>query len=342
MVDHSGRQADLPNFLATLDWFDEEQDLVELGRVVASMVPYIELYVWVDDANRYLGRADVEAVLEGQSLAAYVLTTAINANALGEFNKQFDEATRAHALARPGSDIRLIAASYLANAFAVFNPDAGLALIDETVTELTPATEWLRAGLLGRRVDCYVTSGRLEQGVQAAYELLELSGISDATRSMFGSDVALVLHVLGRDHEVGTRLDAADPRSGLERHEQRLFLSLAAAAKGHPDQALQHLRDAARNARRNPARLFDRDLLITAAALAFLRGDTHRASVLLGVERERMFARSPGTWALYIHYRDQTRQALTREELDTCKTEARTLTTDQALAQELGDAWDPG
>src|SRR5262249_6053968 len=113
------------------------------------------------------------------------------------------------------------------------------------------------------------------------------------------------------------------------------------ADEGHPDQALQHLRDAARTARRSPARLLDRDLLITAAALAFLRGDTHRASVLLGVERERLSARSPGTWALYIHYRDQTRKTLTREELDTYKAEARNLTIDEALAQELGDAWEP-
>jgi predicted ATPase len=333
--------ADLPNLLATLDWFDEEQDLVELGRFAAGMVLYNELYIWVDDANRYLGRADVEAVLEGQSLAAYLLATAINANALGEFERQLDEAARAHTLARPCSDVRLLAASFLANAFAVFNPDAGLALIDDTVTELTPATEWLRAGLLGRRADCYIMSGRLEQGVQAGYELLELPGTSDPQRSLFRLDHALVLHVLGRDDEVRAPLDPADARSDLQRHEQRLYLSLAAAAEGHPDQALQHLRDAARTARCSPARLLDRDLLVAAAALAFLRGDTHRASVLLGVEREQMFARSPGTWALYIHYRDQCRKVLTREEIDTCKAEARDLTTDQALAQELGDAWEP-
>jgi predicted ATPase len=332
--------ADLPNLLATLDWFNEEQDLVELGRFAASMVLYNELYIWVDDANRYLGRADVEAALEGQSLAAYLLATAINANALGEFEKQLDEAARAHTLARPGSDIRLLAASFLANALAVFNPDAGLALIDDTLPELTPATEWLRAGLLGRRADCYITSGRLEQGVQAGFELL-VPGTSDPQPSLFRLDHALVLHVLGRDDEVRAPLDPADARSNLQRHEQWLYLSLAAAAEGHPDQALQHLRDAARTARRSPARLLDRDLLIVAAALAFLRGDTHRASVLLGVEREQLFARSPGTWALYIHYRDQCRKALTREDLDTCKIEARDLTTDQALAQELGDAWEP-
>jgi predicted ATPase len=333
--------ADLPNLLATLDWFDEEQDLVALGRFAASVGLYIEPYIWVDDANRYLGRADVEAVLEGQSLAAYVLATAMNANALAEFEKQLDEAARAHALARPRSDIRLMAASLLANALAVFNPDAGLALIDDALTELTPATERLRAGLLGRRADCYIMSGRLERGVQVGYELLELPGISDALRSGFAADLALVLHVLGRDDEVRAPLDAADARSDLQHHEQRLYLSLAAAAEGHPDQALQHLRDAARTARRSPARLFDRDLLITAAALAFLRGDTHRASVLLGVERERTLPRSPPTWALYIHYRDQCRKLLTREELDTCKAEARDLTADQALAQELGDAWEP-
>src|SRR5262245_24309999 len=333
------RRADLPNLLATLDWVDEEHDLVVLGRFATSMVLYLETYIWVDDVNRYLGRADVEAVLEGEDLAAYVLATASNANGLGDFNKQLVEATRAHALATPGSETRLLAASHLANALSVFDPDAGLALIVETLTELTPATEWLRANFSGRRADCYIASGRLEQGVQARYELLELLGSSGARLSMFDSDLALVLHVLGRDDEVRS-FDAADGRSDLVRHVRWLCLSLAAAAKGHRDQALQHLRDAARIARRSPARLLHRDLLITAAALAFLRGDTHRASVLLGVERERLFARSPGSWALYIHYRDQTRKALTREELDTCKTEARNLTIDQALAQELGDAWE--
>jgi predicted ATPase len=335
------RGVDLPNLLATLDWFDEEHDLVELGRFATTMVLYIEPYIWVDDANRYLGRPDVEAALEDQDLADYLLATALNVNALGEFRKQLVEATRAHSLARPGSETRLLAASYAANALSVFDPDAGLALIDETLTELTPATEWLRAHLSGRRADCYITSGRLEQAVQARYELLELSRISDVQPPLFNSDLALVLHVLGRDDEVPTSFDPEDAPSEIGRHERRLYLSLAAAADGHPDQALQHLRDAARTARRSAARLLDRDLLIVAAALAFLRGDTHRASVLLGVERERLSARSPGTWAVYIHYRDQTRKALTREELDICKAEARDLTTDQALAQELGDAWEP-
>jgi predicted ATPase len=335
------RGVDLPNLLATLDWFDEEHDLVELGRFAASMALYIGPYIWVDDGNRYLGRADVEAVLEAQDLAAYVLANAINANALGDFNNQLDEATRAHGLSKPGSDTRLVAASFLANALAVFNPDAGLALIGETLTELTPTTEWLRATFSGRRADCYITSGRLEQGVEACYEFLELSKVSGARQSMFDSDLAFVLHVLGRDDEVQGALDALDAPSDHELHERRLYLSVAAAANGHPDQALQYLRDSARAARRSPARLLDRDLLIAAAALAFLRGDTHRASVLLGVERERMFPRSPGCWALYIHYRDLARKALTREELDTCKAEARNLTVDQALAQELGDAWEP-
>jgi hypothetical protein len=184
-------------------------------------------------------------------------------------------------------------------------------------------------------------SGRLEQGVEVAFELLERSRMSGGQRSIFSSGIALVLHVLGRDDEVRAPLDPTDARSALELHEQRLYLSVSAAAQGHPDQALQHLRDAARTVRRSPARLLDRDLLVTAAALAFLRGDTHRALVLLGVERERPFARSPATWALYIHYRDQTRKALSRDEIDICKSEARELTTDQALAQELGDAWDP-
>jgi hypothetical protein len=116
----------------------------------------------------------------------------------------------------------------------------------------------------------------------------------------------------------------ADARSNLQLHENGCISHWRPPPKGTQTRLcnayarLHALRDVARAATR-------RDLLITAAALAFPRGGTNRASVLLGVEREQLFARSPGTWVLSVHYRDQTRKALTREELDTCKTEARDL-----------------
>jgi hypothetical protein len=327
------------NMLAALDWLEDENDLVELGRVVTRMMLVLPLYTWVDDSNRYLFRADVEAALEREDLAGYALANGLNANAMGDFAKQHDEARRAYGLASCGSAVRLIAASILVNALSVLDPEAGLAVIDEAISELTPASEPTRPLLLAAQADCYITSGRLEEGVRLTYELHELQ----AARGLlpYGrADFALILHVLGRNDEARKALDFEPLERQMDPHHQRLGHAVMAAVEGHHDNARTQLFDAARAVRRTQTQLLDRDLLITAAALAFWRGDIHRASVLLGVERERLFARSPGSWVLYTHYRDQTRKALSREELDACKAEARELTIQEALSQELGEAWE--
>jgi hypothetical protein len=72
-------------------------------------------------------------------------------------------------------------------------------------------------------------------------------------------------------------------------------------------------------------------------ALAYRRGDPHRACVLLAVERDSLFTRSPATWALNKHYRDQTRVALTREELDFCTAEARAAARRNCRSVLAGD-----
>ena len=80
-------------------------------------------------------------------------------------------------------------------------------------------------------------------------------------------------------------------------------------------------------------------LLVTAAALATLRGDARRASRSLAVERNSIWTRSQGPWVLFLHVRDRVRRILTRDEVRHCKAQAASLTVDTALAAELGDAW---
>ena len=68
-----------------------------------------------------------------------------------------------------------------------------------------------------------------------------------------------------------------------------------------------------------PARLLDRDLLVTAAALALCRGDPHRASQLLAVNRDTRWTRSPESWALYLHVREQYAASSHGDEVRDCK-----------------------
>jgi predicted ATPase len=331
---------ELPNLLAALDWFDGEDDLYELGRAAARLTRVVRpTLVWADDAHRYLNRADVENVLQGEDLAAYAMANALNANSLGDFGAQLKEARRAYELAKPDSDIRLIAGDILVNALAVFDPEEGIAVSSRAIAELTPETEVLRPILLTGMADCYITSGRLEEGVEVTRQRQRLLNARGQAEIVYHGQIALVLHVLGRNDEARTELDAGLLGFGMDRHNQCLAEALLAGTDGRHDEARAHLLDAARNAYRTPFRLIDRDLLVAAAGLAYLRGDAHRACILLAVERDSLFTRSPATWALYKHYRDLTRAALTREELDLCKAEARTLTVDGALTQELGDTW---
>jgi hypothetical protein len=134
----------------------------------------------------------------------------------------------------------------------------------------------------------------------------------------------------------------------------QLGRALVAAGEDEHDQALVHLRVAANHARVSAVQLMARDLLVTVAALALLRGDARRASRLLAVERDSLGATalprapgrapptvgSPSSWALYLHVRDRVRHILTRDERLDCIAQAASLTVDTALAAELGDdAW---
>jgi predicted ATPase/class 3 adenylate cyclase len=332
---------ELPNLLAALDWLDEENDLAELGRAAARLTRVVRpTLVWADDAHRYLHRVDVEGALQGQDLAAYAVANALNANSLGDFATQLNEARRAYELAVPDSDIRLIAGDILVNALAVFDPEEGLAIARQAIAELTPQTEGLRPILLTGMADCYITSGRLEEGVEVTRQRRRLL-IARGQAPMGHAHLALVLHVLGRNDQARSELDSEPRDFAIDSHYQCLGEAFLAAANGRHEEARAHLLDAARAARSTPFRLIDRDLLVAAAGLAYLRGDPHRACILFAVERDSLFTRSPATWALYKHYRDQTRDALTREELDLCKAEARALTVDRALKEELGDVWQP-
>jgi hypothetical protein len=82
-----------------------------------------------------------------------------------------------------------------------------------------------------------------------------------------------------------------------------------------------------------------RDFLVTATALASLRGDACRASWSLAVERDSIWTRTQGAWVLSLHVRDRGRRIATRPEVRRCKAQAASLTVDTALAVELGAGW---
>ena len=81
-----------------------------------------------------------------------------------------------------------------------------------------------------------------------------------------------------------------------------------------------------------------RDFLVTATALASLRGDACRASCSLAVERDSIWTRTQGAWVLSLHVRDRGRIS-TRPEVRRCKAQAASLTVDTAPAVELGAGW---
>jgi hypothetical protein len=114
-----------------------------------------------------------------------------------------------------------------------------------------------------------------------------------------------------------------------------MIAGLEKASAGDIASAVEKEREAARVRSRVPDRLLDRDVLVAVAALAFLRGDPFSCARLLAVEEELPATRSPASWQLYLHYRRLARAALTREEVDAARAEARSLSVREAVKSEL-------
>ena len=86
---------------------------------------------------------------------------------------------------------------------------------------------------------------------------------------------------------------------------------------------------------RYPGRLLDRDLQVASAAVAYWRGEPHRAATILAVEVETLALRSPGSWRLYVHYRRLIREALTTATVSDARAAARDLRLGEVLAAEV-------
>ena len=325
--------AELNNLLAAVARTDEQGDLVRLGRFVPLLTIAISTYLWVDEVGRYVGRADIEQALDGDELAAYLLAGAWNENALGHYREQLAVARRALDAASPDSQVLGNAGFLAVNALSALDPDAGASLADELMMHADTWPPLVRRHVLAAKADCKVTSGDYIDGL-AIYSEAYGQHLRDWPVSL-----SLLLEVVGRHEDAKELVRTEVSNDEFYRYNLELGRAVVTASEGQHDQALTHLRAAAHLARIRPARLLDRDLLVTAAALALRRGDPHRASQLLAVKRDTHWTRSPESWALYLHVRDQVRRILTSDEVRHCKAQGASLTIDSALAAELGEAW---
>jgi predicted ATPase/class 3 adenylate cyclase len=324
---------ELNNLLAAVARTDEQGDLVRLGRFVPLLTIAISTYLWVDEVGRYVGRADIEQALHGDELAAYLLAGAWNENALGHYREQLTLARRALDAASPDGQVFGNAAFLAVNALSALDPDAGASLADELMMYADTWPPLVQRRVLAAKADCKVTSGDYVDGL-AIYSKAYGQHLRDWPVSL-----SLLLEVVGRHDDAKELVRTEVSNDEFYRYKLELGRAVVTASEGQHDQALTHLRAAAHLARIRPARLLDRDLLVTAAALALRRGDPHRASQLLAVKRDTHWTRSPESWALYVHVRDQVRRILTSDEVRHCKAQGASLTIDTALAAELGEAW---
>jgi predicted ATPase/DNA-binding SARP family transcriptional activator len=321
---------EVDNLLAALDRADERGDLVRVGRTVWLLATTLYTYRWVDVARRFVCRVDIERVLDGDELASYLLAGAWNENALGHFDEQLALAQRALETASPDGPLLGSAGRLTVNALAGLDPERGAKLADELMMQADRWPSHVRRNILASKADCKVMSGDYSEGL-AIYAKAYGPQLDD-----WPAALSLLLEIVGR-HEDAKEL--LRDKVSDEYNYVHLGRALVTAGEGEHDQALAHLRAAAHLGRIRAVRLLDRDLLVTAAALALLRGDPRRASRLLAVERASLLTRSPSSWALYLHVRDEVRHLLTRDEATQCKAQAASLTVDTALAEELGDAW---
>jgi predicted ATPase/DNA-binding SARP family transcriptional activator len=324
---------ELDNLLAALDWVAEQGDLVRVGRAVSLMAMAINEYRWVDMAGRFVRRVDIEQVLDGDELALYLLAGAWNENALGHLGEQLALAERAMAAASSGGRVLGYAAILRINALSVFDPDRGVELADELLVHADSWPVRVLQGLLAGKADCKIMSGDYS-GALAIYA--EACG---PRLPNWPISAGPLLEVVGRHDDAKELVRAEVATDEFYLYYLQLGRALVTAGDGEHDQALSQLRSAAHLARVRAASLLDRDLLVVAAALALLRGDACHASRLLAVERDSLWTRTPSTWALYVHVRDQVRHLLSHEEIAQCKAEAASLTVDTALAAELGEDW---
>ena len=116
----------------------------------------------------------------------------------------------------------------------------------------------------------------------------------------------------------------------------------ALVAGGQQAQAIALLRETGQSVRTFGFPMAENHLLCMAAVVAFLLGESHRASRLLAASRRLAGAaersipfRTPSHWALYRHYQLLIRAALSPEEGRRARDEGQAMTMDEALAYAM-------
>jgi predicted ATPase/class 3 adenylate cyclase len=325
------------NVLAALDWIVD--DPASIGRLVPLVLDRLTAYVWVDDTWSLFGRSDVEAVLDREELARYLTGGSVNANALGDFPRQAELASRAREVARHGSSVWRAATTMLANAEAVFRPDVGHGLFEEVLAVVPEDEPEERASVLGRSSDPALMTGDLEEGVR------RLDSAEEALRRLNSAEWATTAHrleagfphlLLGNTQRVREVLAAADDLSGWNTGRHRLLAGVLEAVEGRFDEAARHLVHAARAVERAPMRLVDRDVLTGFGALSYHEGDHRRAAELIATaENGPIWARTPSTYALHVAYRRLVREHISRDEVAAIRARAASVSVEDALAAEV-------
>jgi len=320
------------NYLSALDWFDRHEELTHLGQLAARLPTVMGSGSFVDTADRHLGRDDVAAALDDRAeRALYLIASGLNTSYLGRFRAQLVLGEAAMA-ASTDPATRAAAAILTANACTIFDPHRIPRLIDEGLRDLPDTAATIRQELDLQRPLGLIMEGRLDE----AAELLE-SLLTDG-QGFAAAELMFVRHLLGHNERALAipRPGALDRRFGIWDYRWTLLRGLVAAADHRLDETHRHLASAATQARSSPLRLLTHDVLIGFAALAHHAGEDRHASAILASFRGT--ARSPATFATYVHYRDLIKEQLPAGERTTILEQAADLDPGQLLEEELATA----
>ena len=331
---HAESDPDLDNYLAALAWFEEQGDLVAVGRLTGRLTTMIAPGRFIDLSGDHLERDDVAAALaDPAERALYLLASSMNANYVGRFEGWLRFADRAFAIAEDPAT-RGAAGAHLALALGPYEPERVPGVVAEAVEGLPEHAENIQWLLRQAPAAALVMMGQLEEALDEHESTGRAGDVTAATEAM------LLRHVL-RDEEPAADLpgpQAGDPRFAVWSYRTPLVRALDAAAQideeaGAEQRAVEGLHEAARAIESYPARLLEHDVLLGCAVLAYHRGEPRRASELLAVAGPML--RTPASFAVYVHYRDLIKDQLDPDERKRIIEQWSDRSASQVLDEEL-------
>ncbi|MFL6206454.1 MAG: ATP-binding protein [Acidimicrobiales bacterium] len=320
------------NILAAIEWVETSGDLADLGRLATAALITLGVSAWTDDGWPHFDRPEVEAVLTGEDLARYLIAGAAGANTLGDLPHQAQLAERARGVAERGGAIWRLATAALANALSVTDPRRSAELSDELLSSIPGDRPAELGQALARAADAALMTLDLDEGARC------LEAAADAGH--VDADLGVPELLLGRVPEARRAVDRLERLHGdavaWAGYRVPLLAGLIDAVDGWPDAAVAHLVDAARLAERLPLRLVEHDVLNGFAVLDHHLGDHTRAAWLLAVvSAGPMWGRTPGMFALHVHYRRLVRAHVTSDEIAALRARAQGTTVMAVLHEEI-------